>query len=167
VAPLRLLASRETLARIEQARLAFDRWMQTDEVVFESVAAGDAATIGDLTVTVGEVDHDSSSVGYRFTGPNGASLAIPGDSAPCAGLDSLLAGAHTAVLECSTPDDVPVPGHLTPSTLAATAERAELSHLVVTHRYPLAQQIDVAAEVATRWPGRLTIADDGDVFEVG
>jgi len=164
--PLRLLASTDTLRRIEQAREAFDHWMQTDQVVFEAVEAGDAVTIGDLTVTVGTVDHDASSVGYRFTDAQGTAVAIPGDSAPCEGLDALLAGATLAVLECSTPDEVFVPGHLTPVSLAAAAKRAGLAHLVVTHRYPLAQQIDVAAEVARGYDGTVTVAEDGQTFEV-
>ena len=165
--PLRLIATADTLGRIDAARAAFDHWMQTDQVVFEPIAAGDVATVGDLTITAGTVDHDASSVGYRFADANGRVAAVPGDSAPCDGLDALLRGATLAVLECSTPDDVFVPGHLTPTSLAEAATRAGLDHVVVTHRYPLAQQIDVVREIARGFSGQITVADDGQRFDVG
>ncbi len=60
-----------------------------------------------------------------------------------------------------------VDGHLTPSAVADLAARARAGRLVLTHLYPPTEQVDVRAAVARRYPGPVSLAADGDRFELG
>jgi ribonuclease BN (tRNA processing enzyme) len=78
----------------------------------------------------------------------------------------LARGAHTLLIECSFPDDTPVPGHLTPSSAARMASEAGVERVVITHVYPTADALDLPAEVGRNYDGEIIVAEDGFRFGV-
>ena len=166
--PLRVILSEETLSYVRGVQGVFGHWLQpTDaQIRFETVDSGQSITVGDLELSAFAVQHDSSSLGFRFAVPDGRTLVIPGDSGPCEALGAGCEGADVLVLECSLPDSIPLESHLTPSSVAQVASDAGVGTLVVVHRYPEALAIDVRAEIQAGFSGRIVVADDGDELEV-
>ena len=117
-------------------------WVDVHEV-----GPGDELTVGSLALTVGSTDHRpvEPSVGYRFE-HEGASVAVAGDGVPCDTLDALTRGA-TAYVQTVIRDDIvrQVPNarlqdildyHSTVGQAAATASRAGVRYLILTHYVP-------------------------------
>ena len=73
----------------------------------------------------------------------------------------LARGADTLLIECSTPDDAPVPGHLTPSGAARMAREAAVRRVVLTHLYPAVDDGRLPAEVEKGFDGEVLLARDG------
>ena len=105
-------------------------------------------------------EHRPESIAYRVEGENGA-FVYTGDTEYAASVVELARGAHTLLIECSFPDDSPVPSHLTPSGVARIASEAGVGRVVLTHVYPPAEKLDLVGEVGLGFSGELLIAGDG------
>lgn len=104
--------------------------------------------------------HRPESIAYRIEGENGA-FVYTGDTEYAASVVELARGAHTLLIECSFPDDSPVPGHLTPGGVARIASEASVGRVVITHVYPPADELDLVEEVGRGFSGEVLIAEDG------
>ena len=110
----------------------------TEGVVFEE---------GDVRVLAAPTDHAPvhPTVGYRVE-DGGRSVVIAGDTVPCEGLDRLAAGADVLVHTVVRRDQIEALGlprlidvldyHSAVPDAAATAERAGVGTLVLTHMVP-------------------------------
>jgi len=113
----------------------------TEGVVFEE---------GDVRVLAAPTDHAPvhPTVGYRVE-DGGRSVVIAGDTVPCEGLDRLAAGADVLVHTVVRRDQIEALGlprlldvldyHSAVPDAAATAERAGVGTLVLTHMVPPVQ----------------------------
>jgi ribonuclease BN (tRNA processing enzyme) len=70
------------------------------------------------------------------------------------------------LIECSAPDDAPVPGHLTPSSAARIAREAGVRRVVLTHLYPPVDDPSLAGKVGSSFDGEVLVAHDGMRLEV-
>ena len=126
------------------------------------------------TVTAGPTDHKpvEPSVGYRFD-LGGVGVVVAGDTVPCAGLDDLCAGANALVHTVLRKDiiaTVPIPRmqdtlgyHSSLEEAAATATRAGLDTLVLTHyipAFPSGGGDDWRELAAQHFTGRVELGDD-------
>jgi len=126
------------------------------------------------TVTAGPTDHKpvEPSVGYRFD-LGGVGVVVAGDTVPCAGLDDLCAGANALVHTVLRKDiiaTVPIPRmqdtlgyHSSLEEAAATATRAGLDTLVLTHyipAFPPGGGDDWRELAARHFTGRVELGDD-------
>lgn len=106
--------------------------------------------------------HRPESVAYRIEEPGGQSLVYTGDTEYSESAVELAHGAHTLIVECSFPDDSPVPGHLTPAGVARIAREAGVCRVVLTHIFPPADEIDLPAAVRDKgYDGEVIVARDG------
>lgn len=106
--------------------------------------------------------HRPESVAYRIEEPGGESLVYTGDTEYSESVAELARGAHTLIVECSFPDDSPVPGHLTPAGVARIAREAGVSRVVLTHIFPPADELDLPAAVRDKgYDGEVITAYDG------
>jgi ribonuclease BN (tRNA processing enzyme) len=110
-------------------------------------------------------EHRPESIAYRLDGEGGA-FVYTGDTEYSESVVELARGAHTLLIECSFPDDSPVPGHLTPSSTARMASEAGVERVVITHIYPTADELDLPAEIARKYAGEVIVAEDGLKFGV-
>lgn len=111
-------------------------------------------------------EHQPESVAYRLDGAEGSAFVYTGDTEYSSPVVELARGAHTMLVECSFPDQSPVPGHLTPSGVARIASEANVERVVLTHIYPAADELDLPTEVGRRYSGEVIVAKDGLRFTV-
>jgi ribonuclease BN (tRNA processing enzyme) len=105
--------------------------------------------------------HSAGALHLRFEFGDVA-VVFSGDTGPSEALVTLAAGADLLVCECASSASSPVPGHLTPSDVAAIASRARPEEIWLTHFYPRSDPDRAVAEVAEAGiPTRR--AADGDV----
>jgi ribonuclease Z len=111
------------------------------------VESGSVEVSGRVAIRCAPTDHRpvEPSVGYRFDF-DGVSVVAAGDTVPCAGLDSLCAGA-TALVHTVIRKDIianlplqrikdTLDYHSSPEEAGQTAERAGIDTLVLTHYVP-------------------------------
>ncbi|QDU84956.1 ribonuclease Z [Planctomycetes bacterium Pla163] len=120
----------------------------------EARAADGASTVrcGTLRLEPTATFHTSNAVAWRVTFESGFVLVYSGDcpaeeSGGHAALAELARGADLLLVECSAPDTAPLPGHLTPSSVAAIAGEARPRHVLLTHFYPDLEPDDAVAAV--------------------
>jgi ribonuclease BN (tRNA processing enzyme) len=110
-------------------------------------------------------EHRSESIAYRLDAEGGA-FVYTGDTEYSQSVVELTRGADTLLIECSLPDEAPVPGHLTPSGVARIASEAGVRRVVLTHIYPAVDELDLVTEVGRGYAGEVIVAEDGLEFEV-
>jgi ribonuclease BN (tRNA processing enzyme) len=109
--------------------------------------------------------HRPESIAYRLDAESGA-FVYTGDTEFSESVIRLAHGADTLLIECAFPDDVPAPGHLTPSVVARIANAAGVKRVVLTHIYPATDQLDLVSEVGRGFDGEVIVAVDGLTLEV-
>ncbi len=110
--------------------------------------------------------HTEESLAYRIEAGDVA-CAYTGDTGPDDDLAHWLAGVHTLVAECSLPDALAFPEHMTPAGVAALARVAQPRRLVLTHVYPQLDRTALPALLrAAGWPGEVVVAEDGMTLEL-
>jgi ribonuclease BN (tRNA processing enzyme) len=105
-------------------------------------------------------EHRPESIAYRLDSEDG-SFVYTGDTEYSESVVELARGAHTMLIECSFPDESPVPGHLTPGGVARMASEAGVGRVVLTHLYPAVEALDLPAEVGRGYGGEVIVARDG------
>ncbi len=133
-----------------------------------------------VTIRVAPTDHRpvAPTVGFRIEF-DGASVVLAGDTVPCASLDELSAGADALVHTVIRKDILThVPQqrvkdvcdyHSSVQEAAATAARAGVGTLVMTHYVPAivpGQEEQWRALAATEFSGRIELGDDLHRVEV-
>ena len=112
-----------------------------------------------------KVPHTPESVAYSVSG-RGRRVVVSGDT----GFDPALAvwaeGCDVLVCECSLPDTLALPTHLTPRQCGAIAAIARPKQLVLTHFYPPVEAEDIADQVAEHFGGPLVCSHDGWSIEL-
>jgi ribonuclease Z len=127
-----------------------------------------------VAIRVGPTDHRpvAPTIGYRIES-GGTSVVLAGDTVPCAGLDELASGAdalvHTVIrkdiisgLPLQRMKDV-CEYHSSVQEAAATAKRAGVHTLVLTHYVPAiapGQEEQWRALAASEFDGRIELGDD-------
>jgi len=138
------------------------------------VESGEIALLGPTVITAGQTDHKpvEPSIGYRFE-LGGNSVVVAGDTVPCDSLDALCTGADALVHTVIRKDiiaNVPMQRlldtldyHSSPQEAGATAQRAGVTTLVLTHYVPAIapggehEWVDLAA---TEFGGQIEVGDD-------
>ena len=107
-----------------------------------------------------KVPHTAESVAYSISG-HGRRVVVSGDT----GFDPALAvwaeGCDVLVCECSLPDSMALPTHLTPRQCGAIAAIAQPKRLVLTHFYPPVEAEDIESQVAEHFGGPVIRCHDG------
>jgi ribonuclease BN (tRNA processing enzyme) len=114
----------------------------------------------DLRILSSPMAHISESVGYRIEFKDGKSMAISGDTDYCQNIIDLAFEVDLLVLECSFPDGRKVEGHLTPSLAGRIALESGCKKLLLTHLYPICDQIDILNQCRQVYPGEIILGED-------
>jgi ribonuclease BN (tRNA processing enzyme) len=167
-APLTLVGPQGIAALLDRLIAAFGDWLREPgfPLNIREIAPGEAIDLGDgTTLRATKVPHTEESVAYAVE-RGGRRIVYTGDT----GYDPMLAewarGADLFLCECSLPQAMAVPTHLTPEQCGALAAAALPKHLVLTHFYPPVEGVDVRALVGAHYAGPVTLADDGSTFEI-
>jgi ribonuclease BN (tRNA processing enzyme) len=120
---------------------------------------------GGVRLSSRKVPHTAESVAYCVE--RGARRVVyTGDTAFDATLGEWAAGCDLLVCECSLPQAMAVPSHLTPEQVGQLAAIARPRHLALTHFYPPVERVDTVAIVAASYDGPVTMAFDGWTHEI-
>jgi ribonuclease BN (tRNA processing enzyme) len=135
-------------------------------VTVVELAPGDAHPLGDgVILRVTKVPHAPESLALSVE-RGGRRVVYTGDM----GYDPMLAewarGADVLLCECSLPEEMGIPEHLTPAQCGALAAAALPRHLVLTHFYPPVERTNIRAAVAAHYAGPISLADDGSTFDI-
>jgi len=103
--------------------------------------------------------HTGASLHYRIDA-DGASVTVSGDTDVSEALVELAAQSDILICECSLPDGHKVLGHLVPSEAGRIASRAGVGKLALTHFYPPCEEVDVVAQAARTFSGKIVRAED-------
>jgi ribonuclease BN (tRNA processing enzyme) len=118
-----------------------------------------------MTLTALTMNHSRLGNGYRIAAGEKI-LAYSGDTAVCENLVCLADHADCALIECSFPDENPAAGHLTPIQAASVAKESQCDRLILTHFYPMMDQIDVITICKRIFHGTVITAEDFNQFKI-
>ncbi len=104
--------------------------------------------------------HSHDSIAYRFEDSKGV-VVITGDCDYDDSLAEFSSGADLLIADCSFPDGMKAPGHLTPSECGMLARKAGVKHLVLSHFYPVkTSDEEILNQCRSHFKGRITLAED-------
>jgi len=103
---------------------------------------------------------------FRFRDRANHTVTYSGDTEPAEGLEEASRAVDLLVVECSTPDEMATPGHMTPSRVGELCAASKPSRVVLTHLYPPAAALDLCQLIGQWYAGPVIVACDGDFFTV-
>lgn len=163
--PLHILSSPAFL-HYAAAMLDLNPWAQPALYELREVDITQGAFQGPgWTVDAAPSGHTPESLAYRLRA-EGKTLVYTGDAVAGDRLVAFARGADMLIAECSFPDDLAEPYHLTPTSAGMLAEQAGAAHLVLTHFYPPCDRADVASVAGKVYSGIITVAQDGMTLRV-
>jgi ribonuclease Z len=104
--------------------------------------------------------HTGSSLAYRIEA-DGKAIVYTGDTVESDELKHLARAADVLVCECAFPRGWSTPDHMTADAVGRVAGAANARRVVLTHLYPPAQAVDIAAQVRREYAGEIIVAEDG------
>ncbi len=162
--PLALFGPAGTMERLRALADAFGSYILSPGIrltVRELGSGHEAELAPGVTLCAHKTRHTDESIAYRLDA-GAASVGYTGDTGPDDELARWLAGAGTLVTECSLPDALGFPEHMTPGGVAALARAARPERLVLTHVYPQLDRHALPALVREAgWEGEVVVAEDG------
>jgi ribonuclease BN (tRNA processing enzyme) len=167
-APVELIGPRGTRVLLQRMGEIFGSSVATPDYPFSvrEIAPGDAIELGDgVRLGALEVPHTEESVAYSIRRGR-RRLVYTGDTGPSTALGEWARGCDLLVAECSLPDEMAIPTHLTPERCAELAATAEPGMLVLTHFYPPVESVDIPAVIGERFHGPVALATDGWAIEL-
>ena len=188
-APLRLIGPPGLAIYLERLRDLYGSWLtphqralEVEEVVpgqslhlpgddGSGNGGGNIESVSDCHIECYAADHPQDRFAreclcLRFGDGEGHSLTFSGDTAPCEGLTEASRHTDLLVVECSTSDAFAMKGHMSPARVAELCRDAQPRRVVLTHLYPAALAVDLAAEIGRLYTGPLTIARDDTLYRV-
>lgn len=162
-APCTVLGPVGTRALLERmATVLWDKLLAPGyPLVVRELVPGETVTLGgDVSLTATKVPHTAQSLAFAVRA-GGRRLVYTGDTAYDDALADWAHGCDLLLAECSLPDELAIPSHLTPAQCGRLAARAGAGRLALTHFYPPVERVDIPALVAEHYAGPVTLATDG------
>ena len=146
---------------------AFNYWLVPQTYELEIIEQDEETChYGDLQVTTKKVEHLEISRGFRFTDPNGKSMALSGDTDYSPGMVELGKNVDLMILECSMPDALKIKKHLTPTLCGRMAHESACKSLCLTHFYPPCEMENVLKTCKQEFSGNIILARDLTVIDL-
>lgn len=160
--PIEIVGPEGTVALLDRLALAFGTGLRdaVPMVVRELAPQGRLALGEGVEIEAAKVPHTDESVAYSLTA-RGQRVVISGDTGFDPSLADWATGCDVLALECSLPDALAIPTHLTPRQCGTIAGLARPSLLALTHFYPPVEDVDIEGHVAEGFDGRVIRAFDG------
>jgi ribonuclease BN (tRNA processing enzyme) len=167
-APLRIIGPPGTASLVDRLAAAYGAWVAAPgfTLTIQEIEPGGRIALADgAVIEAHKVPHTEESVAYSVEA-EARRIVYSGDTGVSTELADWAAGCDVLVLECSLPDAMAIPEHLTPAQCGTLAARARPGRLVLTHLYPPVELVDIESEVRRAFDGRVTIAADGMRIEI-
>ncbi len=162
--PFKIVAAKGFSDFYERLKNVYGDWIELEPQLVELIELknnkADHRDFGAFHVDTLPMDHTEESIAYRVTSKNGKSVVYSGDTDFCRNLIRLSKDADLLICESALPDQIKVPGHLTPSLAGQIAEEAGAKMLLLTHFYPECAPVDIAEQCRKSYSGKLLLAED-------
>lgn len=148
---------------IDRMAAAFGAWMSDPgfPLIIREMGPGDRLALASgVTIEAHRTPHTEESQAYAIATVEHR-LVYTGDTGFDEGLANWASGCELLLAECSLPQAMALPSHLTPEQCGQLAALARPGRLALTHFYPPVERVDIRAAVATAFNGSLTLAVDG------
>lgn len=162
-APVTLYGPPGTGALIERMAAVYGDWMLAPgfPLTVRDIVPDEIARVGEsVTLAAHPVPHTLESVAYSVSDGT-RRLVYTGDTGVSEALGRWSAGCDVLLAECSLPDHLAIPEHLTPRQAGSLAAQASAHQLVLTHFYPPVESEDILGAVAEHYAGPTVLATDG------
>lgn len=165
-APLEIIGPQGTGALLDRLATAFGPFVAAPDFpqTVHEMAPGETRDLAGIELSAFKVPHTAESVAYSMA-RGGRRIVYTGDTGPSPELGSWSKGCDLLVAECSLPEAMAIPEHLTPEQVGELGRAAQPGMLALTHFYPPVEQVDIEAAVRRSYAGPLTLAHDGWVTE--
>lgn len=161
--PVTLIGPPGMAALMEAMRSAFGEGLLDGPpaIAIVELAPGERQVLGEgVELESFKVPHTDESVAYSVSaGPS--RIVLTGDTGFDPALGAWAEGCDVLLCECSLPDSLALPMHLTPRQCGALAAIARPRHLALTHFYPPVESEPIAAQVAEHFGGMVSLCEDG------
>jgi ribonuclease BN (tRNA processing enzyme) len=162
--PFTIVAAMGFVDFYEKLKFAYGEWIELApgllRILELDTSRADHLDCGLFDVDSLPMDHTDMSLAYRITGSDGKSIVYSGDTGLCDNLVTLAKGVDVLICESALPDEMRVPGHLTPSLAGRIATQAGVKKLVLTHFYPECDAVNVSEQCRKTYLGPLVLAQD-------
>ena len=161
-APLTIVGPEGTHDLLARLAHAYGDWVTAPgyELPILEVAPGVTLELGGTTLDCFMVPHTPESVAYSIT-ERARRLVYSGDTGFSPEFAAWARGCDALVLECSLPESMAIPEHLTPEQCGELARLADPGMLVLTHLYPPVENVDIVQIVSEKYAGPVVVAHDG------
>jgi ribonuclease BN (tRNA processing enzyme) len=161
--PVQIIGPVGTQALVERLAAAYGAWLAAPGfplAVHEITPDAPLELPGGTILSCHPVPHTPESVAYSMVRGR-RRIVYTGDTGPSDALAAWARGCDLLVCECSLPQGMHIPEHLTPEQCGELAASAAPKHLALTHFYPPVERVDIRALVGARFTGPVTLARDG------
>ncbi|MHB1223153.1 MAG: MBL fold metallo-hydrolase [Gemmatimonadaceae bacterium] len=162
-APVEIVGPVGTAELVDRLAAAFGAWLREPgfPLAVREIEPGAAVELAPgVTLAAHKTRHTDESLSYALTTAR-RRLVYTGDTGYDDALADWASGCDVLLAECSLPQAMAMPVHLTPEECGLLAARARPGRLALTHFYPPVERVDIRAGVATAFDGPLTLAVDG------
>jgi ribonuclease BN (tRNA processing enzyme) len=136
-------------------------------LAWHTVADGDTATAGTMSLTFSRTDHPVETLAVRLES-GGVAVGYSADTGPGWSLEALGPGLDLALCEATVPStEEGKMQHLSARQAGASARAAGVGRLVLTHLWPTLDLSRVGPEGAEAFGAPVDVASDHAVFSVG
>ena len=167
-APISLIGPPGTILRLEALERAFGHTFGALGYPLEilELPAGARAPLGaGVSLEARKVPHTHESVAYSVEA-GGRRMVYTGDTGFDESLGDWASGSDLLLCECSLPESLAMPTHLTPRQCGALAAAAAPTLLALTHFYPPVEREDIRGAVAEHFAGGVVLATDRWSIEI-
>lgn len=137
---------------------AYNGWIDFEQLKINEIQE-DTIEFEDFLIKTCRANHIESSIAYRIEA-DGKSLVYTGDTDYTEDIIGLAHRADALIIECSTPDELKLPGHLTPSEAGKIGKCAKVKRLILTHMYPVCDKSDIKSKIMDQFDEELIISED-------
>lgn len=166
-APLEIVGPVGTRGLFDRLAATFGPWVTAPVFpqAIHEIEPGGSRDLGGVTLSAFKVPHTAESVAYSIE-RGGRRVVYTGDTGVSPELGEWAKGCDLLVAECSLPEAMAIPEHLTPERVGELGRMAQPKMLALTHFYPPVERMDIEAAVRSHYTGPLTLAHDGWVTEI-
>ena len=158
--PVHLIGCQGTLKFYEQLMQVFPGIAPQSYALDLREVGAERIEFGAWAIESALTGHTSSSVAFRVEAEDKA-IVYSGDATENAELARLARDADAFVCECAFPVGWQTRDHMTADAVGRVARAAKAKRVVLTHLYPPALAVDIAAQVRAEYGGEIIVAVDG------
>lgn len=165
-APLEIIGPIGTRGLFDRLAIGFGPFVTAPVFpqTIHEIEPGATRDLGGVELSAFKVPHTAESVAYSIE-RGGRRVVYTGDSGASPELGAWARDCDLLVAECSLPEAMAIPEHLTPEQAGELGRAAQPKMLALTHFYPPVERVDIEAAVRRSYAGPLTLAHDGWVTE--